>query len=38
MSKGEIVTLGRLGIMQDIALVIIAIVEINDVEERHGGW
>jgi len=27
-----------LGIMRDIALVIIAIVEINDVGERHGWW
>lgn len=27
-----------LGIMRDIALVIIAIVEINDLGERHGWW
>jgi len=26
------------GIMRDIALVIIAIVEINDLGERHGWW
>ncbi len=36
MSKHEIVTWGRLGIMQDITLVIIAVVEINDFGERHG--
>ena len=38
MSKHEIVTWGRLGIMRDITLAIIAVVEINDVGERHGGW
>lgn len=27
-----------LGIMRDIALVIIAIVEINDLGERHDWW
>ncbi len=38
MSKHGIVTLGRLGILWDITLVIIAIVEINDLGERHDWW